>query len=141
MATEEQYLLFAHYQKARHAGGDMALMTTRDYAAMIEDGTSATRVLEWRDAECVLVAAMLVDEVADGYSAVYSFFDPDQSRRSLGLYMVLSLIEQTRHSGAEHLYLGYYIAGAQKMDYKASFQPVEALGREGWSLMTAPSQT
>ena len=132
IATEEQYTLFARYQKTRHAGGDMALMSLRDYSAMIEDGTAATRLLEWRDASGVLMATMLVDEVADGFSAITSFFEPDQPRRSLGVYMVLSLIELTRQSGADYLYLGYYIAESQKMSYKAAFKPLEALGREGW---------
>ncbi len=135
LATDEQYALFARYQRARHAGGDMAMMSARDYAAMVEDGTNATCLIEWRDTAGTLLAVMLADEVADGYSAVYSFFDPEHSRRSLGVYVVLSLVDHVRRIGGEYLYLGYYIAGARKMDYKASFRPLQALGRDGWNLM------
>ena len=135
VATVEQYQLFQRYQKIRHAGGDMALMTMRDYTAMIEDGTDATRLVQWRYDSGALAAAMLIDEVADGYSAVSSFFDPDQPRNSLGVYMVLSLIERMRVMGSDYVYLGYYIADSPKMNYKAAFKPLEVLSRDGWKLL------
>jgi arginine-tRNA-protein transferase len=135
IATAEQYALFLRYQKSRHTGGDMALMTQRDYANMIEDGTTATRLVQWHDQNGVLAAAMLIDEVADGLSAITSFFDPDQPRLSLGIYMVLSMIELTAGVQADYLYLGYYIAESSKMKYKGDFRPLEALGREGWQLL------
>ncbi len=132
IATDEQYALFERYQKGRHAGGDMSLMRRADYTSMIESGTKTTCVLEWRDAYGALFGAMLADEVGDGFSAVYSFFDPDQPRRSLGVFMVLSLIEQARSIGMEYVYLGYYIAGARKMEYKGRFKPLEALDAGVW---------
>ena len=75
---------------------------------------------------------MLLDWLSDGASAVYSFFDPAEARRSLGSYMVLWLIEVARAKGLEHVYLGYWIAEAPKMAYKTRFRPIEGLTAEGW---------
>jgi arginine-tRNA-protein transferase len=135
IATREQFALFTRYQQGRHSGGDMSLMRWDDYAAMVEEGTSATGVFEWRDAEGRLKAAMLADGVADGLSAVYSFFDPDDDRRSLGTFMILSLIGQAATHGREYLYLGYTIDGMAKMEYKSRFRPLEVFGDQGWRLL------
>jgi arginine-tRNA-protein transferase len=87
---------------------------------------------EYRDAAGKLVAACLFDRLDDGLSAVYSFFDPKLDGRSLGSYMVLWLIETARAEALPFVYLGYWIAGAPKMSYKARFRPLEALGETGW---------
>ena len=79
-----------------------------------------------------LVAAALVDLLDDGISAVYSFYDPYQARRSLGVWSVLWLVEECRRRGHPFVYLGYWIAESPKMAYKARFHPLEGLGPEGW---------
>jgi arginine-tRNA-protein transferase len=135
-ATGEQYRLFVQYQYARHFEGEMARMDGNDYRHMVEEGAAATRILEFRDAESRLVGAMLVDCFADGYSAVYSFFAPDQPRRSLGTHMVLALVEAARASNLPYVYLGYWVEGCRKMTYKSRFAPLEALGTEGWKPFT-----
>lgn len=132
-ATMEQFRLFAAYQEARHNDSDMNRMTPGDYAAMVDEGQADTMLLEARDINGRLRGAMLVDRLDDGYSAVYSFYDPDQPRRSLGTQLVLALIEQSRLQGRPYIYLGYWIEGSRKMEYKAKFQPLEALGRDGWA--------
>lgn len=131
-ATQEQYALFARYQISRHADGDMANMDWIDYRALIEDTSVDTVVMEFRDPGGVLVGACLVDRLGDGLSAVYSFFDPGQPRRSLGTCMILHLVERARELGLAHVYLGFWIAECRKMSYKTSFHPVEAYGPEGW---------
>lgn len=88
-ATDEQYRLFRRYQRARHGGGEMARMDFADYQMLIEETPVDTLVIEFRDRNGTLVAACLADRLADGFSAVYSFFDPSQARRSLGTYMIL----------------------------------------------------
>jgi arginine-tRNA-protein transferase len=131
-ATGEQFRLFTRYQDSRHGGGDMARMTLADYRSMVEDSPVDTRIVEFRDADYRLVAASLVDELEDGMSAVYLFFEPELADRSLGTYQILWMIERTRARGLPHLYLGYWIAESPKMAYKARFGPMETLERDGW---------
>ena len=135
IATMEQYRLFMRYQRTRHAGGDMALMTFGDYRAMIEESPVDTRIVEFRDADGTLVAAMLADRMSDALSAVYSFYAPEDERRSLGSYMILWLVEQARAHGLTHVYLGYWISDSDKMGYKARFRPLEQLGPQGWAAL------
>ena len=75
---------------------------------------------------------MLTDVQDDGLSAVYSFFDPAEADRSLGTFMILDLLDFTVERGAPWLYLGYYVAGSQKMMYKSRFQPAEIHVNGGW---------
>lgn len=131
-ATADQFRLFARYQESRHSGGDMALMGFYDYRSMVEDSPIDTFIVEFRDAEGNLAAACLSDRMSDGLSAVYSFFDPDLSARSLGTYMVLWLVEEARRAALPYVYLGYWIAESRKMSYKTRYQPLEAFGPDGW---------
>jgi arginyl-tRNA--protein-N-Asp/Glu arginylyltransferase len=135
LATPEQYALFARYLSARHADGEMAGMTYADYVAMVEDSPLNTLIAEYRDGAGKLIGACLVDRLHDGLSAVYSFFEPSQSERSLGTYMIQRLIERTRAAGLPYLYLGYWIAGSRKMAYKANFRPLEGLTSRGWTVL------
>lgn len=135
-ASEEQYALFMRYQRARHRtvklDGGMDRMTFADYTAMVEESPIDTRVIEHRLPDGQLIAVMLCDRVADGYSAVYSFFSPDHDERSLGSFMILDLIARAQRDGLPHVYLGYWIADTPKMSYKIRFRPIEALGPSGW---------
>ncbi|MBI5164532.1 MAG: arginyltransferase [Magnetospirillum sp.] len=131
-ATADQYRLFARYQEGRHAGGDMALMGYYDYRSMVEDSPIDTFLIEFRHPDGTLAAACLTDRMSDGLSAVYSYYDPDLSARSLGTYVVLWLIEEAIRQGLPYIYLGYWIAESRKMSYKARFQPLEAFGPNGW---------
>ncbi|HZS84140.1 MAG TPA: arginyltransferase [Stellaceae bacterium] len=131
-ATAEQYRLFVRYERTRHAGSEMAAMTFGDYRAMIEDSPIDTRIVEFRDPRRILVGACIIDALDDGYSAVYSFFDPLLARRSLGTFMVLWLVEDARRRGLPYIYLGYWIAESDKMSYKTRFRPLESLGAQGW---------
>lgn len=132
-ATSEQYRLFINYQNARHDDSDMARMAMGDFVAMIDEGRAETSLLEARDGDGRLVGAMLTDRLEDGYSAVYSFYDARLETRSLGSYLILALIRQALSEGLPHVYLGYWIANSRKMAYKTRFQPLEALGPNGWS--------
>jgi arginine-tRNA-protein transferase len=74
----------------------------------------------------------LTDILSDGLSMVYSFFEPDQHERSLGTFMVLDHIARARRMGLPYVYLGYWIEGSKKMDYKARFLPQQRLAPNGW---------
>lgn len=132
LASQEQFALFTHYQRSRHNGGEMAAMTFADYRAMVEDTAVETQLVEFHCPGQRLIAAILVDRLCDGISAVYSFFDPDAMDRSLGTYMILWLIEQAKAANLPYVYLGYWIQQSTKMAYKMRFQPLETLRPEGW---------
>lgn len=136
-ATEEQFLLLRRYLSSRHADGGMAEMTMNDYAAMVEETAVRTHIVEYRYTtpgpdRGELAAAALVDVLQDGLSLVYSFFDTREPKRGLGVYTILDHIQQARAAGFEHLYLGYWIPGSEKMAYKAEFQPLEVLRQGEW---------
>ena len=130
--TREQFALFRRYIAERHADGEMALMDYGDYRNMVEDSPVDSVVVEFRDSAGALVAACLADRLSDGYSAVYSFFDPEERWPSLGSYMILWLIERAGERGLGYVYLGYWVEGSRKMSYKTRFRPLEQLGSEGW---------
>lgn len=142
-ATQEQFSLLRSYLDTRHPEGGMADMTALDYVSMIEDTTVQTSLIEYRqqgestEQQGPLVATALTDRLHDGLSMVYSFFVPDADHRSLGTYMVLDHIERARAEGLPYVYLGYWVADCRKMSYKMRFQPLEALGMDGWQRMPA----
>ncbi len=137
IATEEQYSLFARYQHQRHRGGDMSRMDYYDYQALIEDTPVETALVEFRDLDRKLVAVCLMDLMDNGLSAVYNFFEPDLSNRSLGSYMILWLINRARDLDLAYVYLGYWIPNSSTMSYKTSFRPIEIKKPEGWVLFNA----
>jgi len=137
-ATGEQFALFRRYIESRHGDGEMAGMTEQEYRDMVESSDIDTRLAEFRDPAGDLVAVCLLDWLADGPSAVYSFFEPGEVRRSLGTYVVLSLIEAARQAGRPHVYLGYWIEDSRKMAYKTRFRPLEGLGSSGWRQLREP---
>lgn len=141
-ASSEQYDLFRTYLDTRHEGGGMSDMSVMDYASMVEESDVETRIFEFRKRDIdsgitqrskqPLVAAALTDILGDGLSMVYSYFDPTESDRGLGTYMILEHINRARRMGLPYLYLGYFVDGSPKMAYKARFQPQERLGAKGW---------
>lgn len=137
--SAEQYSLFRGYIDARHADGGMAEMSVLDYSLMVEDSVVETSVTEYRvkphpegDGSSSLVGVSLCDRLSDGVSMVYSFYDPEQPMRSLGTYMILDHIVYARSQGYPFVYLGYWIEGSRKMNYKNRFQPQERLSSKGW---------
>ncbi len=135
VATAAQHRVFAHYLRSRHGDSEMAGMSFEDYRAMVEETAVDTRLFEFHEPAGKLVGVMLADWLADGPSAVYSFYDPESARRGLGNFMVVWLIERARRMRLPHVYLGYWIAESPKMSYKTRFRPIEALGPEGWRLL------
>jgi arginine-tRNA-protein transferase len=130
--TSEQVQLFQHYLDGRHNDGEMAGMSLADYRSMVEDTPVDTRIVEFRDSARQLTACVLTDWSADGISAVYSFFDPRQSARSLGSYMIIWLVREAVRQALPYVYLGYWVSGSRKMEYKTRFRPIEGFGPGGW---------
>ena len=110
----------------------MANMGRDDFISMIENSPIESCVVSYRDEDDRLVGCVLTDVQDDGLSAVYSFFDPAVSARSLGTYMILDLLRYTAEQDLPWLYLGYFVAGSQKMMYKSRFQPAEVFVDGSW---------
>jgi len=141
-ATMEQFDLLRRYLTARHADGGMAEMTWPDFVAMVEDTAVRTHIIEYRlttrdGRPGDLIACALVDLMTDGLSLVYSFYDPTLARRSLGSFMILDHIVQAGLTSLPYVYLGYWVRGSDKMDYKVRFSPIELLRPDGWLLAGA----
>lgn len=131
-ATAEQFDLFRRYLEHRHDDGEMAGMTFLEFRWMVEDSPVPTELVEFRDQDGILRAGCLIDQLDDGISAVYSFFDPHMDARSLGSYAIIWLIRQALALELPYVYLGYYISNSQKMAYKQRFQPLEGLVNGHW---------
>jgi leucyl-tRNA---protein transferase len=145
--TSEQYSVFRAYLDRRHRHGGMADMTVLDYAMMVEDSHVETRIIEYRrrtgepGRRGELLAVALTDVLSDGLSMVYSFFDPAEASRSLGTFMILDHISRARRQGLPYVYLGYWIEGSKKMDYKGRFLPQQRLAPSGWLRIDPPGDT
>ncbi len=139
-ATEDQYALFRRYLEGRHASGGMADMDTFEFASMVEETPIRTRVVEYVERETgALVAVCLTDVLDDGVSMVYSFFEPERTRASMGTYIILDHIKIAREAELPHVYLGYWVPGSAKMGYKAGFSGLEIYVGGKWEAMRDPS--
>lgn len=129
--TEEHFDLYRRYLNDRHPGGGMDGDNREAFHSFLECSWNQTEFWEWRDAQRLLCVAV-VDRVPGALSAVYTFFDPAERARSLGIWAVLQQIQQARLDGLQYLYLGYWVPDSLKMDYKKNFRPLEVLTARGW---------
>ncbi|WP_132999130.1 arginyltransferase [Luteimonas arsenica] len=127
----ERFELYRRYLVHRHPGGGMDDHGKAEFAQFLVGSWSQGRFLELR-ADGRLLAVAVTDLVDDALSAVYTFYDPDQAPRGLGTLAILQQIDWARRSGRRHLYLGYWIQGHMKMDYKRRFQPLEHFDGQAW---------
>lgn len=135
-SARDLYPLFQRYQRNRHGDSDMVHFTEQDFAALLEPAASGNTSFILRDPlTTAVVGAMLTDRTEDGYSAVYSFYDPAQAHRSLGTELILRLIAQARTENLPYIYLGYWVQDCAKMSYKEKFRPAEILLKDGWATL------
>lgn len=137
--SHEHYALYRRYQALRHPGGGMDNDSREQYSHFLLQSNVNTRLIEFRD-HGQLRMVSIVDELSDGLSSVYTFFEPDCVRQSLGTYNVLWQILEAQRRRLPYVYLGYWIAESRKMRYKTDFQPVEGLVRGAWTRMPAREQ-
>ncbi len=138
--NDEHYILFQEYLTNRHEDGQMAAMSFQEFTNMIHNSPIETLLVEYRDVADELIACMMIDVQSDGLSAVYSFFDPLSSNRSLGTFMILDMIALTKELGKNYLYLGFYIAQSRKMAYKARFSPSEIFVHGEWQALSVTAE-
>lgn len=145
-STAEQFELLQRYLGERHPGGGMAAMDEVDFADMVEHTPVDTYMVEYREPTADgspgrLVGACLTDKQGDGLSMIYSFYDPDHAERAgLGNYIILDHIRRATEMGLPFVYLGYWVEGAQRMQYKVRYRPLERLTRSGWTRISDAEQ-
>ena len=145
-STAEQFELLQRYLGARHPGGGMATMDEVDFADMVEHTPVDSYVIEYREPGADgtpgrLVGACLTDRQGDGLSMIYSFYDPEHPQRSgLGNFIILDHIRRAVAEGLPYVYLGYWVEGSVRMQYKVRYRPLERLGRDGWVRFTDAEQ-
>lgn len=136
-STDEQYQLLRRYLDERHPTGGMAGMDEIDYADMVEQTPVNSFVIEYREPSIDghpgrLVGACLTDQQSDGLSMIYSFFATDDDRPGLGNFIIMDHVLRAASAGLPYVYLGYWIQGSSRMEYKVKFRPIERLGPDGW---------
>jgi arginine-tRNA-protein transferase len=146
-ATDEQFDLLLKYLGARHPDGGMASMDEMDYADMVEHTPVSSYLIEYREPDengepGKLVGACLTDRQSDGLSMIYSFYDPEHEGRSgLGNFIILDHIRRAAEEGLPYVYLGYWVHGSPRMQYKVRYRPLEQLTRDGWSRIDDAEQS
>ena len=145
-ATDEQYELLRKYLAHRHPGGGMAEMDESDFADMVEHTPVSSYVVEYREPGVGsqpgrLIGACLTDVQGDGLSMIYSFYEPDiEDRAGLGNFIILDHIRRAAAQGLPYVYLGYWVEGSERMQYKVRYRPLERLTRGGWERMPEDEQ-
>lgn len=129
--NSEYFNLYQRYLAVRHPDSGMDSSDPENFTSFLITDWATTIFYEFRKKDKLLAVAV-VDELTDGLSAVYTFFEPDQSHRSLGRFAVLAEIEDARNQGLQWLYLGYWIADCKKMQYKDEYQPLEYFYQDKW---------
>lgn len=129
--STEYFELYRRYLDARHVGGSMADPAEDDFKQFLYCDWSNTQFIEHR-LNGKLVAVAVTDIVSNGISAVYSFFDPEMVKNSLGTYCILKQIDYAKQLGLDYIYLGYWIKDHPKMHYKTSFKPLQLYLDEQW---------
>lgn len=126
--------LYHRYISLRHSDGDMYPPEREQYQAFLNSVWDCTRYFRFYD-KGRLIAVAVVDKLEDGLSAIYTFFDPQADKRSLGVYAILWEVEQAREMGLDYLYLGYWIRDCQKMSYKADYRPLQVYVNSRWTTL------
>lgn len=131
IATDEHYELYARYIEQRHADGDMYPPSREQYQDFLSAEWGVTRYLEFR-AQGKLVGVAVSDQLDQGLSAIYTFFEPAEVNRSLGVLAVLRQIELAAELQLPYVYLGYWIRECTKMRYKTQYRPLQMFINSHW---------
>ena len=130
--TEEYYALYVRYIEQRHADGDMYPPNREQFSTFLVRDLSFSRFYEFRLNDQLLGLAV-TDVLPNGLSAVYTFYEPSEERRSLGRFAILWQIAEAQRLGLHAVYLGYWIKNCRKMSYKTQYRPIELFVNQRWT--------
>ncbi len=133
-ATDEYFALYERYLDARHGDGPMAQPTPEEFENFLIGTWSRTLFLELREGDRLLAVAV-TDALPQGLSAVYTFYEPGLPQRSLGTFAILQQIALAARRQLPFVYLGYWLPGHPKMDYKRRFGAMEILRDGKWQAL------
>lgn len=123
--------LFNRHRDERGLGVHDEPVDADSYRSFLSDTCCDTRELSiWFGDR--LIAVSTIDAGRTSLSAVYTFFDPDYSRYSLGTYAILTQIRWALQHGRRYVYLGMYVAENVHLNYKARFVPQQRLQAGRW---------
>jgi len=128
---QEHFDMYYRYQAHRHPDSSMCDIDTSKYSGFIESSYSRSKFLCFR-LEGKLIGISVLDQFEGGISAVYTFFEPEHSNRSLGTYAILYALKLAKTHKIPYVYLGYWIDGSMKMDYKRKFKPLQGYMDRKW---------
>lgn len=137
LEAREVYPLYEKYISARHRDGDMYPPSAEQFKSFLGQAWDFTRYYCFSAGDA-LKAVAVVDHLNDGFSAIYTFFDPADDARSLGKFVILWQIELAKQLNLPYVYLGYWVQNCRKMDYKIQYKPIELLNQGEW-VRTEPS--
>lgn len=136
----DHYRLYRRYQAKRHAHGGMDYDNRDQYSNFLLQSNVDSRLITFHEHHHLRMIS-IIDQLPDGLSSVYTFFDPDVLNASFGTYNILWQIEQCRINQLPYLYLGYWIGENRKMCYKANFQPLQSLVNGQWQAFNQHSSS
>jgi len=129
--SDAHFALYSRYIEQRHRDGDMYPPDREQYESFLTREWGSTSFVEFRAAGQLLAVAVM-DRLENGLSAIYTYYEPAEEKRSLGSYVILWQIERARELSLPAVYLGYWIRNCRKMNYKTRFRPIELLANGHW---------
>jgi arginyl-tRNA--protein-N-Asp/Glu arginylyltransferase len=132
--TKRHYHLYERYVSLRHADGDMYPASEDQYRSFLLSPWSNSLFVSLYKEEKLLSVAV-TDRQANGLSAIYTFFEPTEDKRSLGVMSILQQIALCEEFELPYLYLGYWIRDCAKMAYKINYRPNELFVNNAWVRM------
>ncbi len=129
---KERYELFIKYCSLRHNNGQMQYMSIEEFENFFHNNNNDTTIIDLIDPKQNLYGSILLDTLEDGYSAVYSFFNPYSKKRGLGKNLILRSLDLLKLNNKNNLYLGYWVKDSNTMNYKSYFKGLELFINGEW---------